>query len=375
MSAITLDGGLVHYEKLGRGLPVILIHGWIGSWRYWVPTMQQLYLKYGVYGIDLFGFGDSAKNPKFYSLAAQAAMINEFMNKLGIPKAAFIGHGLGTMVVTQFARDYKDKAALVLLANPPLFDPGNLESRVRPGRRVPLAPPQALPSAEEIDRLNAELKSAEGEPKPEATIMNASTAMRAALQKAAEARGMTLGAEPAPAPNPTPTPAPSAAPTPANPKSTAEMAKLDDSSVRPKSNPLRARINGEAEALLAKSIRRSDPVYEKFLPDVAKTDPQAITLSVSDFDSGWMLDSLYMLEVPLVVLYGNDDPLLDAPSEEVLNWLIQDKENTMLLMPLPGVKHFPMLEYDGFSRVVNEFLEKRDVNKIEVKERWRRRTR
>ena len=46
MSALTLDGDLVHYEVLGRGgRPVILLHGWIGSWRYWIPVMQQLYFK------------------------------------------------------------------------------------------------------------------------------------------------------------------------------------------------------------------------------------------------------------------------------------------------------------------------------------------
>lgn len=370
MSAITLEGGLVHYEKLGRGLPVILVHGWIGSWRYWVPTMQQLYLKYGVYGIDLFGFGDSAKNPKHYTVAAQAAMLDEFMVKLAIPKAAFIGHGLGAMVVAQFARDHKDKAALVLLSNPPLFDPGNLENRVRPGRRVPLAPLQALPSAEEVDRMNNARKAeaaAQG-PEPEATIMNASTAMRAALLKAAEARGVNMLNETSPPVNPTPTP------TPTPRMSTAEMAKLDNTS--PKQNPLRTRIgSGDAEALLAKNFRRNDPNFDKFISDVVKTDPQALTLSVNDFDSGWMLDSLYMLEVPLVVLHGADDPILEMPNDDVLNWLMQEKDNTTLLMPLPNVKHFPMLEYDGFSRVVNEFLEKRDVNKIEVKERWRRRTR
>ena len=41
MSAITIGGDLIHYEVLGRGRPVLLVHGWIGSWRYWVPAMQQ----------------------------------------------------------------------------------------------------------------------------------------------------------------------------------------------------------------------------------------------------------------------------------------------------------------------------------------------
>ncbi|MDH4138550.1 MAG: alpha/beta hydrolase, partial [Anaerolineae bacterium] len=38
MSAIVIDGGLIHYESWGRGSPLILLHGWLGSWRYWMPT-------------------------------------------------------------------------------------------------------------------------------------------------------------------------------------------------------------------------------------------------------------------------------------------------------------------------------------------------
>jgi CheY-like chemotaxis protein len=32
---------IVHYEVLGRGRPLIFLHGWIGSWRYWIPSMQS----------------------------------------------------------------------------------------------------------------------------------------------------------------------------------------------------------------------------------------------------------------------------------------------------------------------------------------------
>ena len=40
MSAIILDGSMVHYEALGRGRPIVFLHDWVGSWRYWVNAMQ-----------------------------------------------------------------------------------------------------------------------------------------------------------------------------------------------------------------------------------------------------------------------------------------------------------------------------------------------
>jgi len=39
------------------------------------------------------------------------------------------------------------------------------------------------------------------------------------------------------------------------------------------------------------------------------------------------------------------------------------------------VRHFPMLEYERFNRLANDFLEAADVTKLEIKERWKRRTR
>ena len=40
MSVVTLESEIIHYEVLGRGRPLFFLHGWVGSWRYWIPTMQ-----------------------------------------------------------------------------------------------------------------------------------------------------------------------------------------------------------------------------------------------------------------------------------------------------------------------------------------------
>ena len=72
MSAILLDSSIVHYEVLGRGRPVIFLHGWVGSWRYWINAMQVTSTSYRAYAFDLFGFGDTAHEPLRYSLEQQA---------------------------------------------------------------------------------------------------------------------------------------------------------------------------------------------------------------------------------------------------------------------------------------------------------------
>ena len=83
MSAVILDQGIVHYEVLGRGRPIIFLHGWVGSWRYWIPVMQAASVSFRAYAIDLWGFGDTSKDPRRYSLAEQLQLIGRFFGRIG----------------------------------------------------------------------------------------------------------------------------------------------------------------------------------------------------------------------------------------------------------------------------------------------------
>ena len=106
MSAIILQGEIVHYEVLGRGRPLIFIHGWVGSWRYWIPSMQAASIRFRAYAFDLWGFGDTSKDPARYPLDQQSALLDKFLSEMGIGRIALIGHGLGAVVALMFAERY-----------------------------------------------------------------------------------------------------------------------------------------------------------------------------------------------------------------------------------------------------------------------------
>ncbi len=120
MSVVTLDGEIIHYEVLGRGRPLIFLHGWVGSWRYWVPTMQAASIGYRAYAVDLWGFGESAKRPSKYDLDNQVSLLDSFMEALGIGKIALIGHGLGAVVALGFAARFGRFVDRILLTEMPL---------------------------------------------------------------------------------------------------------------------------------------------------------------------------------------------------------------------------------------------------------------
>ena len=133
MSAILLDGSIVHYEVLGRGRPVIFLHGWVGSWRYWISPMQVTSTSYRAYALDLWGYGDTAHIAANYSFTRQAALIDHFLNEMGIGKIALVGHGLGALVGMKFAVNFPHSVDRVMAISCPLnIDAVNSRLRTSP---------------------------------------------------------------------------------------------------------------------------------------------------------------------------------------------------------------------------------------------------
>jgi pimeloyl-ACP methyl ester carboxylesterase len=103
MSSIVTDQGIVHYEAYGRGEPVVLLHGWLGSWGYWLDTMEALGRYYRLYALDFWGFGDSGKRRERYLVTDFVDLVEQFMERLGIVRAPIIGHSMGGTVALSVA--------------------------------------------------------------------------------------------------------------------------------------------------------------------------------------------------------------------------------------------------------------------------------
>jgi len=130
MSAIILDGSMVHYEALGRGRPIIFLHGWVGSWRYWINAMQVASTSFRAYAIDLFGFGDSMHDPLRYSLDRQADLLKRFLDEMGIGKIALVGHNLGAVVGLLHLKQWSSTVDRMMLINYP-FEHTSINARMK----------------------------------------------------------------------------------------------------------------------------------------------------------------------------------------------------------------------------------------------------
>lgn len=329
MSALTVEHDLVHYEALGRGRPVILVHGWLGSWRYWIPAMQQISGKYRTYALDLWGFGESAKEPRLYTFEAQVRLLEQFMDRLGIAKAALVGHGLGAAIVTRLALRAPERVPRLMAVSPPLF---HLPPPPEPP--APLTPAESgllpLPIDSEAETIG--LRTEE---------MNAR--LRAALEREAQRRAAAIS----PAPEP---PAP-----------------------RP--NPLRERLETLDPVMLL--TRHADPGanLDKLLVEVRKADPVAIAQTIETLAGVDTLRELQKLRAPALAVYGSADTLLPAPDDAMLSAL-RDGGRPFHAIEMRGLRHFPMLDdIAAFNRLLMDFLEAADPTRVTIKARWERRVR
>ncbi|NJL33000.1 MAG: alpha/beta hydrolase [Chloroflexaceae bacterium] len=119
MSIIVIGNQVVHYEVLGHGRPVIFLHGWLGSWRYWFPTMEVVGKHFRSYSFDFLGFGNSNHRGAPVSVSTYSDQVIRFMDALGIDQAMLVGHSMGGMVAMKTAIIYPDRVQRVVTVGAP----------------------------------------------------------------------------------------------------------------------------------------------------------------------------------------------------------------------------------------------------------------
>jgi pimeloyl-ACP methyl ester carboxylesterase len=355
MSAITVENDLVHYEVLGRGRPVVLVHGWLGSWRYWVPTMQQLSLKFRIYALDLWGFGDSGKNMSRYGLRDQVKLLNDFMERMGITKAALVGHSFGAAVCVAFARQNPERAPRLMAISPPLFDLGGFEGEASGG-----SPSVTVigPSGASAPTGPVYGASAETIPRnPFKGLGDSPEEILANLQRrqAEESRSRAAPVLPSVIARP--------------------VGAGAGASAAPNGNPLIDILTREDPVtLMTRSMERNAPDYDKLKAEISKIAPDALLKSAQSFTSFNLAAELQKLTVPTLLLHGEEDPIFGRPSDELLRQINRGKQPGAFLPFIePSLRHFPMLEITAkFNRLLIDFLEAQDLINVQFKDQWRR---
>ncbi|HEX8066437.1 MAG TPA: alpha/beta fold hydrolase [Thermoleophilaceae bacterium] len=83
--------------------PTVLLHGFAGSLRWFDRLAPLLARERRAIRLDLLGHGGSTKPRTGYSIEAQAEAVELALARLGVERAAFVGHAMGAAVAVALA--------------------------------------------------------------------------------------------------------------------------------------------------------------------------------------------------------------------------------------------------------------------------------
>lgn len=102
-----------------NGRTLLLLHGKNFFGGYWASTIQVLTARgFRVVVPDQLGFGKSSKPAIHYSFHTLAATTKQLLDALGVKEVAVVGHSMGGMLATRFARMFPDATTHLVLENP-----------------------------------------------------------------------------------------------------------------------------------------------------------------------------------------------------------------------------------------------------------------
>ena len=119
-----------HIGDEGKGFPLVLVHGFLGSSKMWKPQIDFFKYYFRVITPDLPGFGRSNKAKSHNSIQSIANLLLDCLEEKKIDKFHLLGHSMGGMIVQEMAKKSGGKISkLVCYSTGPKGEmPGRFET-------------------------------------------------------------------------------------------------------------------------------------------------------------------------------------------------------------------------------------------------------
>ena len=132
---IEVDGIQYHYQIRGKGAPLLLLHGGLGSVDMFAPIMPALAAKRQIIGVDLQGHGRTPLGSRPISITAMGADMAVIIKKLGYGPVDVMGFSMGAGVAFQLAVQHPQQVRRLVLVSGSFakdgFYPEMVEARAR----------------------------------------------------------------------------------------------------------------------------------------------------------------------------------------------------------------------------------------------------
>ncbi len=148
----------LHYQRLGQGAPLVILHGLFGSLENWGLQAKALSEQFDIVAVDLRNHGRSPhSNATDYTL--MSADLLELLDALSLEKVLLMGHSMGGKVAMQFALDHPERVEKLVVVDiaPVEYEPRH-DDVIAGLKAIPLA---TLKSRREADEILAEYVDSE----------------------------------------------------------------------------------------------------------------------------------------------------------------------------------------------------------------------
>jgi len=124
VKAVQVNGYEMAYIEQGAGVPVILVHGSLGDYRFWAPQMESFSVRYRTFSPSLRhnyperwnGSGDD------FSIRQHAEDLAAFIKWLNVGPVHLVAYSRGADVALRLANTHQELLRSVVLADPAPLD-------------------------------------------------------------------------------------------------------------------------------------------------------------------------------------------------------------------------------------------------------------
>jgi pimeloyl-ACP methyl ester carboxylesterase len=114
---LTVNGGEIYYEQMGKGDALVFIHGGGMDRRMWEHQFTQYAKRFRAIRYDVRGYGKSSAPSESYS---DTGDLHALLKHLGVSKASLVGLSLGGRIAVDFALEQPEMVDSLVLAGPGL---------------------------------------------------------------------------------------------------------------------------------------------------------------------------------------------------------------------------------------------------------------
>src|SRR5947208_8347595 len=112
----------LHYVAVGRGEPVVMVHGGLEDYRAWSAQLAPLASHYRAVAYSRrYNFPNRNETQPSYSAQVDADDLAMLIGKLHLGRVHLVGHSYGGLAALLFATEHPELVRSLRLSEPPVF--------------------------------------------------------------------------------------------------------------------------------------------------------------------------------------------------------------------------------------------------------------